>query len=113
MEDALGEIAPFETTTETATAPAGLLYGAAVLLVLSAILIPISGGVAHLTGYLLAAIGVPLLVIWFRTLTRQREWQPLYVKRSRLSVLAASVLVAAVVVAVLHGFFYSRSTVLA
>ena len=113
MDDVSGEIRRFEQPLESVSAPVSLLYLSAAVLAVAAVLVPMAGDVAHLVGYVLAAVVTPGTVIWFRAVKRQREREPLFISRLWPSRIAAFVLVAAVTIAVLHGFFYSRSTVLA
>jgi hypothetical protein len=111
--DITGELFHFDETPGPVSAPSGLLVVAAALLVIAAGLTVVASDVTHLIGYGLSAVAVPAFVIRFRNVTRNRERSPYFVNQASLHRAAIVILVAAVLVAMLHGFLYSRSTVLA
>jgi hypothetical protein len=94
---------------EVVSAPSWfMLVMLAELVVAAALLLPESKPL-HIIGYAIAAVGVSLTVIMFRSVDRTRRRSSAYVNHSWPQVAAVASLVCGLVIAMAHAYFFAQN----
>jgi|GEM_PF-1752052 len=114
FSDISGEVdrVQFEEELIPVGPPVGPLIGAAALIVVSAVLLVPASDAVQLAGYLLAALGVPILIIGFRSMVRRRQSSTTFIDLLWTRFAAVALLVVAIAIAVWHAWLFAQTEVL-
>ncbi len=98
-----------ESPNEAVTAPMWIMVILLGELLVSAILLLPESKPFHVVGYVIAAVGVSLTVIVFRSVDRTRRRSPSYVNHSWPQLVAVVALISGLLIAAAHAYFFAQN----